>query len=61
MHYIQQRQAEGEVVTGLLFVDPETEDLHAHLNTGDTAFNRLGATELCPGRSALDKLNAGLR
>jgi 2-oxoglutarate ferredoxin oxidoreductase subunit beta len=61
MHYIQQRQAEGEVVTGLLFVDPETEDLHAHLNTADTAFNRLGAKELCPGSAALDKLNASLR
>jgi 2-oxoglutarate ferredoxin oxidoreductase subunit beta len=61
MHYIQQHQAKGEVVTGLLFVDPETEDLHAHLNTAQTPFNRLGSKELCPGRAALDKLNASLR
>jgi 2-oxoglutarate/2-oxoacid ferredoxin oxidoreductase subunit beta len=61
MNYIQERQAHGEVVTGLLYVDAEPEDLHAHLNTRPGAFNRMGVTELCPGSAALDKLNAGLR
>jgi 2-oxoglutarate/2-oxoacid ferredoxin oxidoreductase subunit beta len=61
MNYIQERQAQGEVVTGLLYVDADPEDLHAHLNTRPGAFNRMGETELCPGSVALDKLNAGLR
>ena len=61
MNYSQERQAVGEVVTGLLFVDETPEDLHAHLNTRPGAFNRMGETELCPGSAALEKLNAGLR
>jgi 2-oxoglutarate/2-oxoacid ferredoxin oxidoreductase subunit beta len=61
MNYSQERQAQGEVVTGLLFVDAEPEDLHAHLNTRSGAFNRMNEAELCPGSAALEKLNAGLR
>ena len=61
MNYIQERQAEGEVVTGLLYVDAEPEDLHAHLNTQSVAFNTLAETELCPGSAALDRLNVSLR
>ena len=61
MNYIQQHQAKGEVVTGLLYVDPDPEDLHRHLNTTDVAFNTLGADRLCPGSNTLDKINASLR
>jgi 2-oxoglutarate ferredoxin oxidoreductase subunit beta len=61
MNYIQQRQAAGEVVTGLLYVDPDPEDLHKHLGTVETAFNRLGTAELCPGAGALDRINQSLR
>jgi 2-oxoglutarate ferredoxin oxidoreductase subunit beta len=61
MNYIQERQALGEVVTGLLYVDPEAADLHEHLRTADVAFNRLGAAELCPGSAVLAKINSALR
>jgi 2-oxoglutarate ferredoxin oxidoreductase subunit beta len=61
MNYLQQHAALGEVVTGLLYVDPEPDDLHAHLNTVDTPFNQLGERELCPGAAALDRFNASLR
>jgi 2-oxoglutarate/2-oxoacid ferredoxin oxidoreductase subunit beta len=61
MNYLQERKAAGEIVTGLLHVDPEPEDLHAHLNTVDTAINRLGEKELCPGAAVLDKFNATYR
>jgi 2-oxoglutarate ferredoxin oxidoreductase subunit beta len=44
-----------------LYVDPEAEDLHAHLDTVDTPLNQLGEDVLCPGTSALDKINASLR
>ncbi|HET7159906.1 MAG TPA: 2-oxoacid:ferredoxin oxidoreductase subunit beta, partial [Burkholderiales bacterium] len=53
MNYLQQRAAAGEVVTGLLYIDPEAEDLHRHLNTVDTPLNQLGTRELCPGAVAL--------
>jgi 2-oxoglutarate/2-oxoacid ferredoxin oxidoreductase subunit beta len=61
MNYLQERAAAGEVVTGLLYVDPEAADLHEHLNTIDTPLNELSERELCPGAAALDKINASLR
>ena len=61
MNYLQQRAAAGEVVTGLLYIDPEAEDLHRHLNTVDTPLNQLGTRELCPGAVALERINARLR
>jgi 2-oxoglutarate ferredoxin oxidoreductase subunit beta len=61
MQYIQAQAAAGEVATGLLYVDAMPQDLHANLNTVDTALNKLGAGELCPGNAALEKINASLR
>jgi hypothetical protein len=40
---------------------PDSEDLHAHLNTVETPFNKLSEKELCPGAGALEKINAALR
>ena len=39
---IAQAAARGEVLTGLLYLSPDSEDLHAHLNTYPAAFNKLG-------------------
>jgi 2-oxoglutarate ferredoxin oxidoreductase subunit beta len=61
MSYMQEHQARGEVVTGLLYVDPLATDLHTALNTSAVALNALEAAQLCPGVPALDKLNASLR
>jgi 2-oxoglutarate ferredoxin oxidoreductase subunit beta len=59
--WLQERHAAGEVVTGLLYLDPEAEDLHDHLNTVETPLNRLGEGELCPGSAALEAFNGGRR
>ena len=59
--YMQQRAAHGEIVTGLLYVDPDPQDLHAHLNTIDTPLNMMGTSDLVPGQATLDKINAGFR
>jgi 2-oxoglutarate ferredoxin oxidoreductase subunit beta len=61
MNLIQQRHARGEVVTGLLFVDPDATDLHGHLGTTARPLNALGVAELSPGAEALAKINATLR
>ena len=61
MAYLAQRQAEGEIVTGLLYVDPEAEDLHDSLGTVDAPLNSLGDRELTPGAARLAALNASLR
>jgi 2-oxoglutarate ferredoxin oxidoreductase subunit beta len=61
MTYLQQRHSMGEIVTGLLYVDPEPADLHAYLNTVETPLNSLGDSDLCPGAGALEAINASLR
>ncbi len=61
MSYMQEHQSRGEVVTGLLYVDPLATDLHMALNTTVKPLNTLTAEQLCPGSKALDKINAALR
>ncbi|HLF23776.1 MAG TPA: 2-oxoacid:ferredoxin oxidoreductase subunit beta, partial [Burkholderiales bacterium] len=61
MNYLQQRHAAGEVVTGLLYVQPESADLHDYLQTVETPLNQLNERELCPGSVALERINAALR
>ena len=61
MSLVQALAAQGEIATGLLYVDPEATDLHAAQNTVHQPLNRLDESVLCPGAQALDKLNASLR
>jgi 2-oxoglutarate ferredoxin oxidoreductase subunit beta len=61
MTFLQKHAAKGQVVTGLLYVDPDSEDLHTHLDTVERPLNTLEAEDLCPGTSALEKINASLR
>ncbi len=61
MNFLQERAAKGEVVTGLLYVQPDSADLHEHLNTVETPLNQLTERELCPGNVALERINAALR
>jgi 2-oxoglutarate ferredoxin oxidoreductase subunit beta len=61
MTYLQERQEAGEIVTGLLYLSPEPENLHGRLDTVPRPLNTLAEAELCPGSAALERLNAGLR
>jgi len=59
--FLTKHAAKGQIVTGLLYVDPDSEDLHSHLDTVETPLNALDEKALCPGSAALDKINASLR
>ena len=61
MTYMQERHAAGEIVTGLLYVDPDPHDMHKHMNTVATPLNALDEAALIPGAAVLEKLNASLR
>jgi 2-oxoglutarate ferredoxin oxidoreductase subunit beta len=61
MMFLQSHAAKGQIVTGLLYVEADPEDLHHRLNTVKAPLNTLGEKELCPGSAALDAINAGLR
>jgi len=51
----------GEVATGLLYLDPAQQDMHAVLATVEVPLNSLPQRELCPGGKALEAINARLR
>ena len=61
MTYLQERQALGEIVTGLLYVDASAQDLHLHLGTVDAPLNRMNEDTLCPGIEALEVVNGEYR
>src|SRR5204862_1827539 len=58
MTHIATHEARGEILTGLLYVNGDAQDLHGHLKTVATPLNRLNEAELCPGAAALVALNA---
>jgi len=58
---VQKAKEKGEILTGLLYMEPETKKLHDILNTTDRPLNTLSEADLSPGSAALEKLNAALR
>ncbi len=58
---IHNAKEKGEILTGLLYIDENSSDLHSMLETSDTPLNALGKDALCPGSEALAKLNSSLR
>jgi 2-oxoglutarate/2-oxoacid ferredoxin oxidoreductase subunit beta len=61
MSYLQHHAARGNVVTGLLYIENDAQDMHAHLNTVAAPLNGLAQKDLCPGAKALDAINNGYR
>ena len=61
LNYLQARAAVGELVTGLIYMEPAPKDMHANLNTVAPPLNRLSEKELCPGSKALDSFNSSHR
>jgi len=61
MNAVLNSKLKGEILTGLLYMVPETRDLHEMLQTSDRALNSLTKDELCPGSETLGKINEGLR
>ncbi|MEO6831839.1 MAG: 2-oxoacid:ferredoxin oxidoreductase subunit beta [Chitinophagaceae bacterium] len=58
---LKQAQAKSEFLTGLLYIDEDTRDLHQILNTVKTPLNKLREDALCPGNNLLQELNNSLR
>jgi 2-oxoglutarate ferredoxin oxidoreductase subunit beta len=61
MNAMQNAKRNGEILTGLLYLNEDSDDLHDVLKTSERPLNALPQSELCPGNSALEKLNASLR
>jgi len=58
---LQRAKQTGEILTGLLYIDKDSADLHSLINTSERPLNSLGKDQLCPGSSVLGSINKGLR
>ena len=59
--YLDEHQMEGEVLTGLLYLDETAEDLHGVGHTSATPLSGLPFEKLCPGSAALAELQEDFR
>jgi 2-oxoglutarate/2-oxoacid ferredoxin oxidoreductase subunit beta len=58
---VRQAKRRDEILTGLLYVNENSVDLHQLLDTSARPLNSLPQKELCPGNDALVNVNASLR
>lgn len=61
MRRLQAAKAEGEILTGLLYIDPNSKDLHEVIKSDLRPLNSLKEEDLCPGSSILDLINEDFR
>ena len=58
---IEKAKQEGQILTGLLYIEPDSEDLHEVIGTVKQPLNSLKKNDLCPGESILEKINDSFR
>jgi len=58
---MEEGKAKGHIQTGLLYMDPDSEELHEMIGTVHRPLNQLAEKELCPGTTVLDNINQSLR
>jgi 2-oxoglutarate ferredoxin oxidoreductase subunit beta len=61
MNAIQHARAKDEILTGLIFINPDTSDLHELIQTSEMPLNKLTEKELCPGSKLLEEINDEFR
>jgi 2-oxoglutarate ferredoxin oxidoreductase subunit beta len=59
--YLSRHQAEGEIVTGLLFIDESRPDMHEVQSLPDQPLNALAYDKLNPGQKVLDSIQDRFR
>jgi 2-oxoglutarate ferredoxin oxidoreductase subunit beta len=58
---IRDHQRQGEVMTGLLYLSPDSQDVHDQNETVPVPLTQLPYDQLCPGNDALQKLQQQFR
>lgn len=54
--YLTKQQESGLVPTGILYLDPDTREMHELSNTTETALSEMPFAPLCPGSKVLDEI-----
>ena len=58
---VQNAKLKNEILTGLLYINPEPVDLHRMINTSEKPLNSLTKEKLCPGSEVLKSINKDWR
>ena len=58
---LQMSRNKGEILTGLLYVDTQSKDLHELIETVPQPLNTLTKEDLCPGGEMLERINGEFR
>jgi 2-oxoglutarate ferredoxin oxidoreductase subunit beta len=58
---LEEAKAQDQILTGILYLKPDSEDYHDINQTTDTPLNQLTEKELCPGNEVLQAFNDSLR
>jgi 2-oxoglutarate ferredoxin oxidoreductase subunit beta len=61
MMALEDHRNDGSILTGLIYMDKNTRDLHEMLETSQRPLNELEEVDLCPGNRMLVNINASLR
>lgn len=58
---IQEYKADGKILTGLIYLDVDSEDLHDTMGITERPLRGLTEAELCPGSQSLTQINDSFR
>ncbi len=61
MNYLREKLRQGEHVTGLIYMDEKSPELHAVNNTTSTPLNTMPYEKLTPGRKGMEKIMSRYR
>lgn len=58
---MEDHRISGDILTGLIYMDKDSRDLHDVMETSRSPLNTLEESDLCPGNKMLKNINASLR
>jgi 2-oxoglutarate ferredoxin oxidoreductase subunit beta len=58
---LENHRQRGQILTGLIYMDKDSRDLHDVIETSQRPLNTLAESDLCPGNRVLENINASLR
>ena len=61
MMTLEDHRGAGSILTGLIYMNKDSRDLHDVLETSQRPLNQLEEGDLCPGNKMLENINASLR
>ena len=58
---LEQARVDNQILTGLIYLDQKSKDIHEIMGTSETPLNTMGENELCPGQEVLETINENFR